>query len=148
MPTVPFDPTRRLIRVPVAVTRIDGRTFDLTFIFDPGAAQTGLSQSVLTDIGINWQDADRFVRVSTASDTVSVPIVTVPSLEVFGVPFANLSVLALPLPANVAADGVLGFDLLSRFWLFINYRRGLLVAEPMNRLQNRLALIWQILRAW
>ncbi|MCX7969214.1 MAG: hypothetical protein N3B10_12130 [Armatimonadetes bacterium] len=53
MPTLPFDATRRLIHVPVSVTNIDGHTFDLTFILDSGAAQTGLSQSVLTDIGIN-----------------------------------------------------------------------------------------------
>ncbi|MCS7264879.1 MAG: retroviral-like aspartic protease family protein [Armatimonadetes bacterium] len=147
MPTIPFDPRRRLIQVPVIVT-VNGQRQGLTFILDTGAAQSGLSQSVLTDIGINWQSADRFARVSTASDNISVPIVTIPSLEVFGITFTNLSVLALPFPIGVTADGVLGFDLLSRFWLFINYRRGLLVAEPMNRFFHRFALVWQIFRAW
>lgn len=147
MPIVPFDPQRRLIHVPVIVT-VNGQRQGLTFIFDTGAARTGISQSVLTDLGINWRDAEHFVRVSTASDVISVPIVTIPLLEVFGVAFNNPSVLALPLPVGVSADGVLGFDLLSRFWLFINYRRGLLVAEPMNHFLHRLALMWQFFRAW
>ncbi len=81
--------------LPPALT---GAPLTYSLILDSDATRTGLRQSVLADLGIDWQEANQFVRVGTASDTITVPITTVPLLEVFGIPFADLSVLALPLP--------------------------------------------------
>lgn len=146
MPIVPFDVRRRLIVVQATALAIDGRPATLTVLVDTGAGQTGFRRSILRGLGIDVDRVTEFVQVNTASETVQVPRVTLPMLNAFGVTFTNLPVLCLPLPATVPADGVLGFDVLSRFRLFVNYRRGLLVAEPFNGFWQGVRFLWHTLR--
>lgn len=145
MPILPFDPQRRLIEI--AAFASNGRRLALRMLIDTGASMTGLREAALLALGIDPQSAEQTLQLNTASGTVSVPVVIVPNLYVFGVSLADVPVLCLPLPAAVRADGVLGNDVLGRFWLFINHRRGLLVAERASNFWRRWRLWWQVMRA-
>ncbi len=145
MPILPFDPQRRLIEV--RALAIAEREAVLTLLVDTGASMTGVREEVLVGLGIDPFAAPRLVRLHTASDAIGVPIVTLPRLEVFGVSFSQLSVACLRLPTGLPVDGVLGNDVLGRFWLFINHRRGLLVAERASNFWRRWRLWWQVVRA-
>jgi len=145
MPTIHFDPRVRLIQVSVFVA--DGFRSELTVLVDTGAAKTGFRRSTLIGLGIDVDAATGFLRVSTASGSLEVPIVNLPQLRVFGATFTNLPVLCLPLPPTVPADGVLGFDVLAKFRLFVNYRRGIVVAEPFNGIWHGMRFVWQAIWA-
>jgi len=145
VPTIPFDPQRRLIQI--AALASDGRRLVLQMLVDTGASMTGLRASALLALGIDPQTAERTLQLNTASGTMSVPVVIVPNLHVFGVSLVNVPVLCLPLPAAVGADGVLGNDVLSHFWLFVHFRRGLLVAEQVSNFWRRWRFWWQVMRA-
>ncbi|MFA0755059.1 MAG: hypothetical protein YPKNTGVA_000557 [Candidatus Fervidibacter sp.] len=147
MPTIPFDARRRVIIVEAVAFALDGRPADLTVLVDTGAVKTGFRRSTLIGLGIDVDAATEFLRVSTASGSLEVPIFNLPQLRVFGAIFTNLSVLCLPLPPTVPADGVLGFDVLSKFRLFVNYRRGIVVAEPFNGIWHGMRFVWQAIWA-
>ena len=132
MPIVPFDPTSRLIQVTVMVS--DSLTTALTVLVDTGAGRTGFRRSTLIGLGIDVDASEQTIRLNTASESLTVPVV-------------NLPVLCLPLPPTVPADGVLGFDVLSRFRLFVNYKRGLLVAEPFGSFLSGAKFLWQVAKA-
>jgi hypothetical protein len=51
------------------------------------------------------------------------------------------------MPLTVPADGVLGFDVLSKFRLFVNYRRGIVMAEPFNGIWHGMRFVWQAIWA-
>ncbi len=142
MPIVPFDPQRRVIQVTVEVS--DTFRTMLTVLVDTGAGQTGFRRSTLVGLGIDVEGVAQMMRINTASGILDVPIVNLPRLSVFGTDFHNLPVLCLPLPPTVPADGVLGYDVLSRFRLFVNYRRGVLVAEPFNGFLHGVRFLWQV----
>jgi len=142
MPIVPFDPQRRVIQVTVEVS--DTFRTTLTVLVDTGAGQTGFRRSTLVGLGIDVEGVAQMMRINTASGILDVPIVNLPRLSVFGESFSNLTVLCLPLPPTVPADGVLGYDVLSRFRLFVNYRRGVLVAEPFNGFSHGVRFLWQV----
>ncbi len=144
MPTLSFDPMQRVIAVDAISITADGRPANLTVLVDTGAGQTGFRRSTLIGLGIDVDRATQIARINTASGSLSVPVVNLPHLSVFGTDFHNLPVLCLPLPPTVPADGVLGYDVLSRFRLFVNYRRGVLVAEPFNGLLHRVRFLWQV----
>jgi len=145
MPIVPFDPASRLIQVTVMVS--DSLTTALTVLVDTGAGRTGFRRSTLIGLGIDVDASEQTIRLNTASESLTVPVVNLPILRVFGVDFLNMPVLCLPLPPTVPADGVLGFDVLSRFRLFVNYKRGLLVAEPFGGFLSGAKFLWQVAKA-
>jgi predicted aspartyl protease len=119
----------------------------LTVLVDTGAVKTGFRRSTLIGLGIDVDAATEFLRVSTASGSLKVHIFNLPQLGVLGVTFTNLTVLCLPMPPTVSADGVLGFDVLSKFRLFVNYRRGIVVAEPFNGIWHGMRFVWQAIWA-
>ncbi len=145
MPIVPFDPTSRLIQVTVMVS--DGLATALTVLVDTGAVRTGFRRSTLIGLGIDVDASEQTIRLNTASESLTVPVVNLPLLRVFGFDFRDLPVLCLPLPPTVPADGVLGFDVLSRFRLFVNYRCGLLVAEAFNGFLSGTKFLLQVAKA-
>jgi hypothetical protein len=145
VPTIPFDPQRRVIEV--RVQAISEWEAVLTLLVDTGASMTGIREETLIGLGIDPHAAPRFVRLHTASEVVNVPIVTLPRLEVFGASFAQLPVACLRLPMGLPIDGVLGNDVLSHFWLFVHFRRGLLVAEQISNFWRRWRFWWQVMRA-
>lgn len=144
MPTLTFDPRRRVIVVSAVSISLDGRPAELTVLVDTGAGQTGFRRSTLIGLGIDVDSPIQTMRINTASESLNVPVVNLPHLSVFGSEFRNLPVLCLPLPPTVPADGVLGYDVLSRFRLFVNYRRGVLVAEPFNGFWHGFRFMWQV----
>ncbi len=146
MPTLIFDPRQRVILVEASATAIDGRPADLIVLVDTDAGQTGFRRSTLVGLGIDVDSAAQVMRINTASGSLDFPVVNLPNLSVFGESFSNLPVLCLPLPPTVPADGVLGYDVLSRFRLFVNYRRSTLVAELFNGLMHGIRFFWQV--AW
>ncbi|MFN3420460.1 MAG: aspartyl protease family protein [Armatimonadota bacterium] len=144
MPIVAFDPRQKIIQVTVGVS--DTFRTTLTVLVDTGAGQTGFRRSTLVGLGIDVERAEQVMRINTASGSLDVPVVNLPNFRVFGESFSNLPVLCLPLPPTVPADGVLGYDVLSRFRLFVNYRRSILVAEPFNGLMHGVRFLWQVVR--
>lgn len=146
MPMLNFDSTRRIIVIDAVATAADGRPADLAVLVDTGAGQTGFRRSTLIGLGIDVDRATQTIKVITASESLDVPVVNLPHLRVFGADFRNLPVLCLPLPPTVPADGVLGYDVLSRFRLFVNYRRGVLVVEPFNGFLQGFRFLWQVAR--
>jgi predicted aspartyl protease len=147
MPTIPFDASRRVILVRAMAHAIDGRPAELNVLVDTGAGRTGFRRSTLIGLGIDVDASEQTIRLNTASESLTVPVVNLPILRVFGVDFLNMPVLCLPLPPTVPADGVLGFDVLSRFRLFVNYKRGLLVAEPFGGFLSGAKFLWQVAKA-
>jgi len=124
----PFDPRSHLIIVPARIHSRDNReTVDL--VLDTGATRTIVSREVAQSLGYDPVTPGEWVRITTGSGTLSVPLLSVEKIEALGKAATNMRVLCHTLPSRAAIDGVLGLDFLRDTRLVIDFRAGLLTLE-------------------
>ena len=81
MPTIPVDVNRRVILVRVVALAIDGRPAELDVLVDTGAGRTGFRRSTLIGLGIDVYASEQTIRLNTASESLTVPVVNLPILR-------------------------------------------------------------------
>jgi hypothetical protein len=86
--------------------------------------------------------------VTTVSGTSQASIIAVRQIFALGISVDEFSVLVMPLPTQLRADGLLGLDFLKRRNLLCNFDKGILLTLPFSRnFLHRLALSAQIFSA-
>jgi len=81
MPTIPVDVNRRVILVRAVALAIDGRPAELDVLVDTGAGRTGFRRSTLIGLGIDVDASEQTIRLNTASESLTVPVVNLPILR-------------------------------------------------------------------
>lgn len=110
---------------PVGTIAIGGK--ELPVLFDTGSPHgLILSGSAARRVGIDVDALPRFGTLHTVIGATELRFYEVPDLEIGGFHFANVPVLVSPHgwfgQAGEANDSVIGYDLLSRFLVRIDYR--------------------------
>lgn len=136
MPTFRFDPQQGLIEV--FALAADGLIRPLRMALDTGASMTAISLAVAHELGFHPEASPEQADLATASGSVRVPVITLPRLRALTYERNQIPVICLPLPPASMVEGLLGSDFLSRFHIFINYRRGLLVVREAQGFASRL----------
>lgn len=93
-------------------------------ILDTGATSTSLNQNLLRAVGYDPDGATEFVQMATGTTIQTVPRLMVNRLSGLGRHAIGLRVLAHNLPAEAAADGLLGLDFFRDLTLTIDFRAG------------------------
>jgi predicted aspartyl protease len=104
----------------------------LTLIVDTGAERTVISPAALERAGLGGEPG-RPVQIVGATGEAPASLVTVPQLDVAGARIGPLAVIVHTLPADgrfVAADGLLGRDVLDAFTLTVDPIAGRATLTP------------------
>jgi hypothetical protein len=113
-------------------------------ILDTGATHTFIDETVAFRLGYDLSSAPT-VSLTTVSGTTQASVIAVRQIFALGETVGDFQVLALPLPIQLRADGLLGLDFLRWRNLFCNFRRGILLTLPFaNQLWHRIVLSTQI----
>ena len=82
---ISFNPSRRLIALPLKIIGVDGDSFrDLLVALDTGASDTSIPTKVALDLGYDLSNPKHLVRLTTGSGTVPAKIITVRKLTAIG----------------------------------------------------------------
>ncbi len=128
---IPFNPSLRLIVLPLKVEGINGGNFrDLLVALDTGASDTSIPTKVATDLGYDLSNPKQVVLLTTGSGTALAKIITVSKLTAIGETVENIDVLCHDLPEASTIDGVLGLNFLSHFDLNISFSTGTIELCP------------------
>ena len=104
----------------------------LTLIVDTGAERTVISPAALERAGLGGEPG-RPVQIVGATGEAPASLVTVPQLDVAGARIGPLAVIVHALPPDsrsVAADGLLGRDVLDAFTLTVDPVAGRATLTP------------------
>ena len=128
---IPFNPSRRLIVLPLKVAGINGDDFrDLLVALDTGASDTSIPTKVASDLGYDLSNPKHVVRLTTGSGTIPAKIVTVRKLTAIGETVQNIDALCHDLPEESTVDGVLGLNFLRHFDVNISFSTGIIEPHP------------------
>jgi predicted aspartyl protease len=93
---ISFNPSRRLIILPLKVAGINRNDFrDLLVALDTGASDTSIPTKVALDLGYDLSNPKHLVRLTTGSGTVPAKIITVRKLTAIGEAVENIDVYAM-----------------------------------------------------
>jgi hypothetical protein len=113
-------------------------------ILDTGATHTIIDETVAFRLGYDLSSAPT-VSLTTVSGTTQASVIAVRQIFALGETVGDFQVLALPLPIQLQADGLLGLDFLRWRNLFCNFHKGILLTLPFaNQLWHRIVLSTQI----
>ena len=118
-----FDPTRRLVVIPVFLTGPAGR-HEFRFAVDTGATRTSITSTALSTIGYTHPTTGPVYRVHTGNGTTTTRLVPVAEIRALGQVRSNHPVLWLSLPPAVTIDGLLGLDYFRGQRLSLDFARG------------------------
>jgi predicted aspartyl protease len=93
-------------------------------ILDTGATTTSLSPKILRLLGYDPSMAIGHAQLITGSGTATAPLLILNRVSALGHHAIGMHVLARGLPANAAADGLLGLDFLRDHVLTIDFPLG------------------------
>jgi predicted aspartyl protease len=118
-----FDPAANSIILPVTLVG-PLRSLDVSLVLDTGAVQTLIAESLLKAIGYDPAAAPKTKSIITASGVVSVPEITIGSIEALGKSRNDFAVIAHTLPPSAGVDGLLGVDFFRGERLTIDFANG------------------------
>ena len=122
---ISFNPSQRLIRVPIKVEDINGSNYrDLVVALDTGSSHTSIPTKTASDLGYDLSNPKQVVLLTTGSNIVPAKLITVRKLTAIGESVENIDVLCHDLPFGSTIDGVLGLNFLSHFDLNISFSTG------------------------
>ncbi|MBM4308480.1 MAG: DUF4124 domain-containing protein [Deltaproteobacteria bacterium] len=87
------------------------------FIVDTGASFTLISRQIANELGIPINDTTPFIRVSSVSDVMLTPLVTLRSIRVGNAEVENVDTLVYSMPSY---QGLLGNSFLNKFKVVID----------------------------
>jgi predicted aspartyl protease len=119
-PPVSWNPRDKVLILPVKLTGSLGEKWTQT-VLDTGATYSMFPPAVLTAIGCTPDLALKPVKIITASSVEYVPMMRIPSIEVFGETIENITVVSHLLPPGTPAQGLIGIDLLRHFDLHLEF---------------------------
>jgi predicted aspartyl protease len=113
-------------------------------ILDTGATHTIIDETVAFRLGYDLSSAPT-VSLTTVSGTTQASVIAIRQIFALGETVGDFQVLALPLPIQLRADGLLGLDFLRRRNLFCNFHKGILLTLPFaDQIWHRIVLSTQI----
>lgn len=107
---------------------LNGRTKQY-FIVDTGASFTLISRQIANELGIPINDQTPFIRVTSVSDVILTPLVTLRSLQVGKAEVENVDVLVYTMPSY---QGLLGNSFLNKFKVVIDSLNGKMTLFSMQ----------------
>lgn len=125
----------RVILLPVKLTGPLGERWTQA-ILDTGATYTMFPPAVLRAIGCEPTTGADTVKIITASTVEYVPLIQIPSLEVFGKTVDNIQSVSHILPQSAPAQGLIGINALQQFNIELNFLENRMVvrtAPPTRR---------------
>ncbi len=143
---VPFDPVRGLVEIEVT---IDGR-FTGKFGIDTGADQIYIDRAFAEKNGLKVGEGQPQRPVTGAAGSSEAWAVKLRSLELAGERLYNLDATAIDIKAIIPddrwgrPDGLIGYDLLQRFYVTVDYPKralNLQMSEPTLAKKDQLDMI-------
>jgi len=99
-------------------------------MLDTGASRTVINPSVLSALGVSYENARRTSLKGVTGDPTDVDAVTLESIEVDGARHGPLVVLSHDTGFGAKGDGLLGRDYLDNFTITIDNTTGILTLTP------------------
>jgi len=93
----------------------------LKLAIDTGASITMVSIESVLAIGIDPTKSKRHIEITTASGTILVPVVKIPSFACLGVEVKNMDVVCHNLPPESTVEGLLGLNFLKNAKAIIDF---------------------------
>lgn len=127
-----FDPNANLL---VFECEVEGQFKTRAFLaLDSGASNVILSEEILEDAGYDLDAVTRHETFGDASQSHTVPVVTLTALSVGPARQEDLEALAYTIPEEHGLDGVIGLNYLRRFRrVTLDFEAGLLTLEPRRQ---------------
>lgn len=124
-----FDIAKGVILCKTKISSQDYSTF-IKLAVDTGASRTMISFESALAIGIDPAKSTNHIEITTASGTVLVPTITIPSFKCFGIEIKMLDVICHNLPPESPVDGLLGLNFLAKAKIIIDFSRNVIVKHP------------------
>jgi len=99
------------------------------FIVDTGASFTLISRQIANELGIPINDETPFIRISSVSDVVLTPLVTLRSVQVGNALLENVDALVYTMPHY---SGLLGNSFLNKFKVVIDSLHAKMTLFPLE----------------
>lgn len=99
------------------------------FIVDTGASFTLINRQTAIDLGIPINEGTPFIRVSSVSDVMLTPLVTLRSVQVGKAELSNVEALVYNMPSY---QGLLGNSFLNKFKVVIDSLNGKMTLFPLQ----------------
>jgi predicted aspartyl protease len=112
-----------MLALRVAIANLAGETKVIRLLLDTGSAYTVFSPDLLAEMGCDFKNAHRRVRVVTAGGMIQAPIVILPRINCLGQQFEHVPVMAHSVAFGTFTSGLIGMDLLRRCGAVIYTRR-------------------------
>lgn len=127
-----FNPADELIFVRGLVWGRHGRPWELSLVFDPGAALTVLAPDVLDHLGYSAREAEAITKMSSAVAEEPGYLIRVSRFRALGHEFANFRIHAHDLPEYRGIHGLLGLNFLRQFNYEVRSQEGRILAERIR----------------
>ncbi len=128
---ISFNPSQRLIRLPIKVESINGGNYrDLIVALDTGSSNTSIPTKIASDLGYDLSNPKQVILLTTGSGIVPAKIITARKLTAIGESIENIDVVCHDLPFGSTIDGVLGLNFLSHFDIKISFSTGIIEIYP------------------
>ena len=133
MTTLRFDPRLNLI-----VLNVDLRyqvRHTIRMALDTASTFSALAPDAATRLGFDLSQVKSRQTIATASQTLTVPQVTVPAVTLGTETIGDLLFLIMPLPLPLGVKGLLGLNCMRHFKVALDFEQGILSLEPLPHLR-------------
>jgi clan AA aspartic protease (TIGR02281 family) len=104
------------------------------FVVDTGASFTLINRVAAKELGIPVNETTPFIRVSSVTDVVLTPLITLDSIKVGRAEVENVEALIYPLASG--GDGLLGNSFLNKFRVVIDSMSGKMTLYTMKGISS------------
>ena len=132
MTTLRFDARLNLI-----VLNVDLRyqvRHTIRMALDTASTFTALAPDAATRLGFDLSQVKSRQTIATASQTLTVPQVTVPAVTLGTKTIGDLLFLIMPLPLPLGVKGLLGLNFMRHFKVALDFEQGILSLEHLPQL--------------
>lgn len=103
------------------------------FIVDTGASFTLINRQIANELGIPINDETPFIRVTSVSDVILIPLVTLRSIQVGQAEVEHVETLVYTMPTY---SGLLGNSFLNKFKVVIDSLNSKMTLFPMKGIES------------
>lgn len=132
MTTLRFDPRLNLI-----VLNVDLRyqvRHTIRMALDTASTFSALAPDAATRLGFDLSQVKSRQTIATASQTLTVPQVTVPAVTLGTETIGDFLLLIMPLPLPLGVKGLLGLNFMRHFKVALDFEQGILSLEHLPQL--------------
>lgn len=132
MTTLRFNPRLNLIVLNVELEYQVRHTIRMAL--DTASTFSALAPDAATRLGFDLSQVKSQQSIATASQTLTVPQVIVPTVTLGTETIGDLLFLVMPLPLPLGVKGLLGLNFMRRFKVALDFEQGIL---KLDRLSHR-----------